>query len=129
MSPEYESSWEHLSNEERRKKIAAHISAMRIGHRILEESHAQQEAIQDFEARPYQLDAFNALWTARRDGADRGLIHLATGLGKTSVAVVDYAAFRQEEVEKTGQEPRALFGALFTFFKKPPPQAKDVYVV
>ena len=109
MSPEYESSWEHLSNEERRKKIAAHISAMRIGHRILEESHAQQEAIQDFEARPYQLDAFNALWTARRVGADRGLIHLATGLGKTSVAVVDYAAFRQEEVEKTGQEPRALF--------------------
>ena len=71
MSPEYESSWEHLSNEERRKKIAAHISAMRIGHRILEESHAQQEAIQDFEARPYQLDAFNALWTARRDGAER----------------------------------------------------------
>lgn len=109
MSPEYESSWEHLSSEERRKKIAAHIADMRIGHRVLEESHAQQEAIQDFEARIYQLDAFNALWTARRDGADRGLIHLATGLGKTSVAVVDYAAFRQEQIERTGQEPRALF--------------------
>ncbi len=109
MSPEYESSWEYLSNEERRKKIAAHISGMHIGHRVLEESHAQQEAIQDFEARSYQLDAFNALWTARRDGADRGLIHLATGLGKTSVAVVDYAAFRQEQLEKTGLESRALF--------------------
>lgn len=109
MSPEYEVSWEHLSGEERREKIAAHISAMRIGHRVLEESHAQQEAIQDFEARSYQLDAFNSLWTARRNGADRGLIHLATGLGKTSVAVVDYAAFRQEQPEQIGQEPRALF--------------------
>mgnify|MGYP001212712304 FL=1 len=109
MSPEYENSWEHLSSEERRKRIAAHISDMRIGHRVLEESHAQQEAIQDFEARIYQLDAFNVLWTARRDGADRGLIHLATGLGKTSVAVVDYAAFRQEQIARTGQEPRALF--------------------
>lgn len=109
MSPEYEKSWEHLLGEERRKKIATHISDMRIGHRVLEESHAQQEAIQDFEARTYQLDAFDALWTARRDGADRGLIHLATGLGKTSVAVVDYAAFRQEQIERTGQEPRALF--------------------
>lgn len=109
MSPEYESSWEHLSGEERRKKIATHISDMRIGHRVLEERHAQLEAIQDFEARTYQLDAFNALWTARRDSADRGLIHLATGLGKTSVAVVDYAAFRQEQIERTGREPRALF--------------------
>lgn len=109
MSSEYESSWEHLSGEERRKKIATHISDMRIGHRVLKESHAQREAIQDFEARTYQLDAFNALWTARRDGADRGLIHLATGLGKTSVAIVDYAAFRQEQIERTGQEPRALF--------------------
>lgn len=109
MSPEYNTSWNHLSNEERRKKIAAHISDMRIGHRVLEESRVQQEAIQDFEARTYQLDAFNALWTARQGGAEHGLIHLATGLGKTSIAVVDYAAFRQKHTERTGQEPRALF--------------------
>lgn len=109
MSPEYDSSWEHLTSSERRTKIASHIATMGLGRRILQERYVQQEAVQDFEARSYQLDAFNALWSARKEGADRGLIHLATGLGKTSVAVVDYAAFRLEAIEQTGQAPRALF--------------------
>lgn len=109
MPPNYERSWEHLSTADRRAKIAAHISDLRIGDRVLREAGLQSEAIQEFEARSYQLDAFNALWAARNDGAERGLVHLATGLGKTSVAVVDYAAFRQQHTEATGQEPRALF--------------------
>ena len=109
MSVDHEHSQEHLSKQERRNKIASHIAVMEIGVRVLEEQHAQQEAIQDFEAREYQLDAFASLWEARESGADRGLIHLATGLGKTSVAVVDFAAFRHQYIEETGMEPKALF--------------------
>ncbi len=39
----------------------------------------------------------------------KALIHLATGLGKTSVAVFDVIKFREEYNAKHGREPRILF--------------------
>lgn len=74
----------------------------------LGEAKTQQEELKKFESRPYQLEAWDALWQAREAGKDRGLIHLATGLGKTSVAVFDYAKFRTEQ-EAKGETARALF--------------------
>lgn len=63
----------------------------------------------EFEVREYQLDAWGALWDARQDGADRGLIHLATGLGKTSVAVFDSMKFREEFRAEHGRDPKIMF--------------------
>ena len=64
---------------------------------------------QGFEVRDYQLDAWGALWDARQAGAKTALIHLATGLGKTSVGVFDVIKFREEYKEQHGCEPRILF--------------------
>jgi superfamily II DNA or RNA helicase len=63
----------------------------------------------EFEVREYQLDAWGALWDARQAGADRGLIHLATGLGKTSVGVFDAMRFREEFKAQHGRNPKIMF--------------------
>jgi superfamily II DNA or RNA helicase/transposase-like protein len=49
------------------------------------------------EVRQYQLEAWQKLWEARKTGSKRALIHLATGLGKTSVAAVDTLRYRRVE--------------------------------
>lgn len=72
------------------------------------ESTSETENL-DFEVREYQLDAWGALWDARKAGADRGLVHLATGLGKTSVGVFDAIKFREEFQTEHGYEPKILF--------------------
>ena len=54
------------------------------------------EAIDNFEPRPYQIDAWQAVKEMREDGGDKALIHLATGLGKTTVAVLDALRFIEE---------------------------------
>ncbi len=64
----------------------------------------------EFEVREYQLDAWAALWDARQRGETRGLVHLATGLGKTSVAVFDVMKFRKEQLSQSPSIlPRVLF--------------------
>jgi superfamily II DNA or RNA helicase len=63
----------------------------------------------EFEVRGYQLDAWGALWDARQSGASRGLIHLATGLGKTSVGVFDTMKFREEFRAQYGRDPKIMF--------------------
>lgn len=56
--------------------------------------------------RDYQLKAWGSLWSARMNKhRKRALIHLATGLGKTSVAAVDVAHYLKEE----NQVGRVLF--------------------
>ncbi len=62
-----------------------------------------------FEMREYQLEAWEALWQARQNGADRALIHLATGLGKTRTATLDAAKFEEEFTEQTGRLPKIMF--------------------
>lgn len=49
------------------------------------------------EPRQYQLEAWNALYSARRNGQDKALVQLATGLGKTLVAAVDVSRYIDEE--------------------------------
>ena len=91
--------------ESQRVKVASFLSnEMRLAHRVLS-GDSDPETTASFETRHYQEEAWAALWQARHDGADRGLIQLATGLGKTTVAAVDYAAFRTERTHSS----RALF--------------------
>ncbi|HSX47858.1 MAG TPA: DEAD/DEAH box helicase family protein [Patescibacteria group bacterium] len=67
------------------------------------------EEAEHFEVRNYQLDAWYELWKARQESKKSGLVHLATGLGKTSVAVFDVKKFREEHIAKYGYEPYILF--------------------
>jgi len=52
-----------------------------------------------------QVEALDALKKSRNEGRQRALVVLATGLGKTWLAVFDYRAF----CEETGPRPRLLF--------------------
>lgn len=54
-------------------------------------------ASKDTQLRDYQIEAWYRLWTRRKEGRRRALMHLATGLGKTSVAAVDVLHFLREE--------------------------------
>lgn len=93
----------------RRAKVGEFISShLRIAGRSLSEQAGQMDAMTGFESRPYQQDAWASLWRAREEGATKGLIRFATGLGKTYVAAFDYAKFRAEQADQ-GHGTRALF--------------------
>lgn len=71
---------------------------------------AESEPAPQFEAREYQLDALAALWESRRNGQSRALLEMATGLGKTFVAAVDFMKIREEWQAAHPRKPlRALF--------------------
>ena len=102
----------------RRQQIATYIqSNLRPAEHLLEEGRLTASSedvvaqVQGFEVREYQLDAWGALWDARQAGAKTGLIHLATGLGKTSVAVFDVIRFREEFYAANGWMPKILFAS------------------
>lgn len=59
------------------------------------------------EKRKYQQEALEELAYRRKIGGDKGLLVLATGLGKTVLAVQDVLAFEKE----TGRTPKVLFTA------------------
>jgi superfamily II DNA or RNA helicase len=61
---------------------------------ILQEG--SHDVLADVQPRDYQLDAWAAINEARGLGADRALVHMATGLGKTTVAVVDALSYLYE---------------------------------
>lgn len=106
---EHEVSQEVTRTIEQRAKVRTFIyEEMQLARQVLAEHETHTQAVIDFESRPYQEDAWNALWQAREDGIDKGLIRLATGLGKTQVAVFDYAKFRSEQ-QDLGQTSRGLF--------------------
>lgn len=104
--------------EERRLAVAGWISNnIRPVERLLTvpemradpDSEAFQSWEQEFEDKEYQLDSWSCIWEARQRGEDKALLHLATGLGKTTVAVLDFLKF-QEECKVAGlPEPRGLF--------------------
>lgn len=56
-----------------------------------------QENVGNIEARDYQIEAWDKLQQRRAKGRKRALVHLATGLGKTSVAAVDVFHYLKEE--------------------------------
>lgn len=49
-----------------------------------------------YQTRPYQADCIAALAEARRNGAKKGLVIMASGLGKTVTAILDLQQFLQE---------------------------------
>jgi len=53
--------------------------------------------VKNIETRDYQIEAWAALQQRRAEGRKRALVHLATGLGKTSVAAVDVFHYLKEE--------------------------------
>ena len=61
-----------------------------------------KENVKNIQVRDYQVDAWVALQKRRADKRKRALIHLATGLGKTSVAAVD--VFHYQKVENPGSK-------------------------
>lgn len=51
-----------------------------------------------YEPRPYQTECISALTNARANGIDRGLVVMASGLGKTLTAAFDIKQFLQEHL-------------------------------
>ena len=74
MTGEYDGSNERLLIEARRQKIATFISdTLQPVNKVREEAELQSRAIQDFEAREYQVSAWDALWQAREEQRRRSL--------------------------------------------------------
>ena len=48
-----------------------------------------------FQPRGAQIEALYALKNSRREGADKGLVYAATGVGKTYLAAFDSAGFEK----------------------------------
>jgi superfamily II DNA or RNA helicase len=61
------------------------------------------------EVRDYQLETWEAIGRARAEGKDSALVHLATGLGKTTVGVVDALDFATDFYEREGRPPKIMF--------------------
>lgn len=99
---------ETLLDRQKINKLIGEIALGSIDSVKKRQFETQQEVITDFEARPYQIDAWLKLQEARQSGKDRGLINLATGLGKTTVATFDYAMFRKERLAE-GKTAKGLF--------------------
>jgi superfamily II DNA or RNA helicase len=63
----------------------------------------------EIQAREYQSEVWGAIQSAREAGEDGALVHLATGLGKTTVGVADALRFADGFIEKEGRTPNILF--------------------
>ena len=61
------------------------------------------------EVRPYQVEAWSAIADARANGKDSALVQLATGLGKTTVGVVDALDFAVDFYQREGRPPKIMF--------------------
>lgn len=71
-------------------------------------SEVELESIEPLpKPRDVQVEALAALRTAREEGRKRALVVLATGLGKTLLATLDYGQVREE----LGRRPRLIFVA------------------
>lgn len=83
---------------------APRIETIRFaGEAIVEQVHAEHPEIEE---RGYQIDCLGALSGVRKLGENRALIHMATGLGKTTVAAMDVKQFLS-----TKPDARMLFVA------------------
>lgn len=101
-----------LGLDERRQTVAAWIqSNYHPALRVITEANAEEVGAQteEFQIREYQLEAWANIWEARQEGKTRALLHLATGLGKTTAAVFDVMKFKEECETEQGIIPRILF--------------------
>ncbi|MEK7621240.1 MAG: DEAD/DEAH box helicase family protein, partial [Patescibacteria group bacterium] len=90
--------------EARRRRVSSYLKEFGVASRALEEAKSE------FEHRAYQLEAWANIWEARQKGKKSALLHLATGLGKTSVAVFDVMKFRKEYADNDNERPpKVLF--------------------
>ena len=63
--------------------------------RIALQSVMDSDPREPLELRPHQVEAWNALHAHRTNGNNKGLLHMATGLGKTIVVAGDIATFSE----------------------------------
>ena len=104
----YEKKWPKTV-EARRKRVSNYLKELRVVSRTLEDAK-NSEPKNEFEHRAYQLEAWANIWEARQNGKKSALLHLATGLGKTSVAVFDVMKFRKEHADGDSERPpKVLF--------------------
>lgn len=95
--------------EARRRRVSGYLKEFGVASRALEEAK-NSEPKSEFEHRAYQLEAWANIWEARQKGKKSALLHLATGLGKTSVAVFDVMKFRKEHADIDSEQlPKILF--------------------
>jgi superfamily II DNA or RNA helicase/diadenosine tetraphosphate (Ap4A) HIT family hydrolase/HKD family nuclease/SOS-response transcriptional repressor LexA len=88
--------------------IAAYAARARTQALPLPPDEAEAEVLEPLpKLREVQIEALAALRAARKAGRKRALVVLATGLGKTLLATLDYAQVREE----LGRRPRLLFVA------------------
>lgn len=85
------------------------IGALSLNTVSQEKEWSTGERTKSLEIRPYQVDAWVALQEHRDTGAKNALLHMATGLGKTTVAAGDIAAFIENRRSKGQDSPRILF--------------------
>ena len=79
-----------------------------IGNLALRQS-VEVASAKPIELRPYQIEAWSALHQHRFAGERTGLVQMATGLGKTTVATGDVASFEQERADLGLPRPKVLF--------------------
>lgn len=110
MEPVQSSVESNVEIEQRRQLVALWIQdTLSPVNRLLDSDTLPESDAPRFEVREYQLDAWAALWDARQAGETHGLVHLATGLGKTSVGVFDVMKFREEFRAEHGRDPKIMF--------------------
>lgn len=66
---------------------------------------------ESFDIKNHQLEAWDGLHKHRASGWSTGLLHMATGLGKTTVVAGDIYAFSEEFLANNGRIPKVLFMA------------------
>lgn len=100
MSPELENSNER---ERQTQEIVEGIAAQAVSTevKVIEDPTLAllgdiQREHPEIEIRDYQIDCLNVLAKCRAEGDKMALIHMATGLGKTTVVAVDAKRFVQE---------------------------------
>lgn len=92
------------------ERILHGFGPRRMGATVLSWNSAENETTtRAIEARPYQIDAWNAIHDQRALGNDRALLYMATGLGKTNVVAGDIANFADTRRLDSKPAPRILF--------------------
>jgi len=72
-------------------------------------SHPEINHPEAFELRHHQVEAWQSIYEHRESGENKALLHMATGLGKTTVIAGDIIAFSQDYVGEYGEKPKILF--------------------
>lgn len=115
MSPEFVlDTTGEIARDQRLEQLR--MTAMDAGRLSL--GHSAEVIPTDIEARPYQQQVWEVLEAVRAEGRNKALVHLATGLGKTTLAVVDSLKFIGDELAAQTGPDKKVPKILFTCHKK-----------